>query len=152
MKIFFWVDFSSSKDKNFWYLYSIKIFRFVNLTIEFTEQKFNGHHSVECLKKHEFVSRFYEILEKLYTLKVVKIFDSGILSLNRLVSFFFSEPILQLCIMHVYLVSIVTPSFFENKESPKLCMQRMLRILAARSRYREFNFINFCIFFFSCIE
>lgn len=88
MKIFFWVDFLSSKDKNFWYLYSIKIFRFVNLTIEFTEQKFNGHHSVECLKKHEFVLRFYEILEKLYALKVVKIFDSGILSLNGLVSFF----------------------------------------------------------------
>ena len=79
---------------------------------------------------------------------MVKIFDSGILSLNGLVSFFFfSEPILQLCFMHVYLVSKVTPSFLENKESPKLCMQRMLRILAAWSRYHEFDFINFCIFF-----
>lgn len=147
MKIFFWVDFSSSKDKNFWYLYSIKIFRFVNLTIEFTEQKFNCHHSVECLKKHEFVLRFYEILEKLYALKVVKIFDFVFEWIGLF--FFFSEPILQFCFMHVYLVSKVTPSFLENKESPNLCMQRMLRVLAAWSRYRyhEFNFINFCIFF-----
>lgn len=96
MKIFFWVDFSSSKDKHFCYLYSIKIFRFVNLTTEFTEQKFNDHHSVECLKTLEFVLRFYEILEKLYTLKVVKIFDSVILSLNGLG--FFLEPIVELCL------------------------------------------------------
>ena len=59
---------------------------------------------VECLKEHEFVLRFYEILEKLYALKVVKNFDSGFLSLNGSVfSSFINNYCLSynFCLMHV---------------------------------------------------
>ena len=57
---------------------------------------------VECLKEHEFVLRFYEILEKLYALKVVKNFDSGFLSLNGSVfSSFINCLSYNFCLMHV---------------------------------------------------